>query len=184
MQSDKYPETIDIKFDRDALCLYWRLKGFIGISMVFIFIGGLFGLAQSEDRVGALRDGNGGDILFAFVEGIGIGVLIALAISLLFYAFFQHRQARRRADKLVARVEGAFLRVIDVGTIHRDRKLHFRSILDYSVTQGWLRKKMGIESILLTTPGASVNALIQLPGVEDWENIRDMLAAVDAAREA
>jgi len=118
-------------------------------------------------------------ILRSIATGIGISTLIALFC----YFIFSHRIASRLASTLTVTVEGAFLHVCQHTAILSDRKLHFRSIVDYAATQDLLMRYFGIYTLQMSTTAGGQNTSLIIPGVKDCLHIRDVLADIDRLRE-
>jgi hypothetical protein len=108
---------------------------------------------------------------------------IALLIAVLFYLVSNHRLAWRLAASLEVSVEGPFLRVRQHLFVLSDRKLHFRSIVDYAVTQDLLMPYFGIHALQMNTTAGGENTNLVIPGVKDCLRIRDLLADIDSRRE-
>ena len=91
-----------------------------------------------------------------------------------------NRLGAKRALSYSARVEGAFLRIINGKS---DRKIHFRQIGDYEAILGNKRKpELGNINMMLPSSGNGQVYLV-LFAVANVLATRDMLAEVDAARE-
>ena len=64
-----------------------------------------------------------------------------------------------------------------------DRKLHFRSIVDYATTQDSLMRRFGIHALQMATTAGGQNTNLIIPGVKDCLRVRDLLADIDRQRE-
>ncbi len=192
--NDSYPASFVIEIDREALTKYFRLQSLIGWVTALLFFGGAFGFLRAvpvADKHVSVREAT-----LTFAGGIGKGVGLGLLLALVIYALFLHRRAARRAAYLELAVEGPFLRVrqqtysrnniqqsptFTHGT--SDRKLHFRSIIDYTVTQNFLMRRCGIHALEMTTPAAGLASILVIPGVKDCLKVRDTLSEIDRLRE-
>ncbi len=115
--------------------------------------------------------------------GVGTGIGISLLVALFCYLVFSHRFASRLAASLEVSVEGPFLHVRQHTAVLSDRKLHFRSIVDYATTQDFLMRHFGIQSLEMTTTAGGQNTNLVILGVKDCLRIRDVLADIDRLRE-
>ena len=180
--SDSYPEHLAVEIDRQRLKTYLRTKWLLSWVLSLGFFGGLFGLAS----IGAAFDRgftswSAGVALVAKCVAIGIGASSLLA--LLLYLILSHRLASRFAGSLELSVEGAFLHIRQHTSILTDRKLHFRSIVDYATTQDLLMRHFGLHALQMTTTAGGPTSTINIPGVKDCLRVRDVLADIDHLRE-
>ncbi len=180
--SDQYPETITIEIDRDRLRNYLRAKGLFSWALVLSLFGGLFGLSGVANALdhGLSSRAEGALILF---KSVGTGVGISLLVALFCYLIFTHRIATRQARTLQVSVEGAFLRVRQHTAVLSDRKLHFRSIVDYATTQDFLMRQFGIYALQMSTTAGGQNTNLVIHGIKDCLRVRDDLADIDRLRE-
>lgn len=180
--TDPYPSTLNIEIDRDRLRKYLRVKWLWMWTYPLSFFGILFGFAACA---GALDDGitSRSDALLLVARCIATGIGISALIALVCYLIFSHRIASRLAASLEVSVEDAFLRVREHARVMFDRKLHFRSIVDYAVTQDSLMRYFGIHSLVMTTTAGGQNTNLIIPGVKDCLQVRDLLADIDRQRE-
>jgi hypothetical protein len=192
--SDSYPASFVIEIDRERLTKYFRVRSLLLWGIVLSFLGGLLGGPAFLPERGARLPFREAvlNLVRSFAEGVGLGLVLALLI----YAIFCHRRAARRAAYLEVTVEGPFLRVRQqthklnnatasptVYRISSDRKLHFRSIIDYTVTQDFLMRYCEIYALEMTTPAAGLASFLVIPGVKDCLKVRDMLSEIDRVRE-
>ena len=180
--SDQYPSTLNIEIDRDRLRNYLRVKWLFSWALPLCFFGGMFGLATLGKAIDHGFPSRAAAVLFV-AKGIGIGIGITLLISLFCYFVFSHRLASRLAASLEVSVEGAFLRVRQHTSVLSDRKLHFRSIVDYATTQDFLMRYFGIHALQMATTAGGQNTNLIIPGVKDCLRVRDLLADIDGQRE-
>ncbi len=179
--SDPYPSQFAIEIDRDNLRKYYRVQwllqwlclGFFGI-----YIGGFASTAEIER--GSKFGWNAASIV---ARDAAIGMAVSLIVAILLYLYFSHRRAARYADSLEISVEGSFLRIRQQTKSFLDRKLHFRAIVDYAVTQNALMHWCCIEALQMTTMSGGVHSTIRVPGVKDCLKVRDILAEIDRLRE-
>lgn len=108
---------------------------------------------------------------------------MSLFAFLAFY-FFVHRPASlKAAAKMEVTVEGSFFRIRTYHFLHTDRKVHFRSIVDYATTEDSFMRYFGIAALELSTMGGGRFQTITIPGVKDCLAVRDMLSEIDRLRE-
>jgi len=176
--SDQYPQTLNIEIDRDRLRNYlrtrWLLNWVIGLGL-FGGMVGLAGIGSALER--GIHSWRAGVAFFAF--SFGSTTLIAL----LLYFILSHRRAARFAASLQISVEGAFLRIRQHTSVMSDRKLHFRSIVDYATTQDFLMRRFGIHALEMATTAGGQKTNLIIPGVKDCLRVRDLLADIDSQRE-
>ncbi len=181
--SDQYPSTLSIEIDRDRLRTYLRVKWYLCCAVPLSLFGGMFGLAAVFDKsVHRVATSGGATVLLA-VKALGIGIGLALLIALFCYFIVSHRIASRFAATLEVTVEGTFLRIRQHTIVMSDRKLHFRSIVDYATTQDLLMRYFGIHALQMATTAGGQNATLIIPGVKDCLKVRDLLAEIDRQRE-
>lgn len=180
--SATYPDVLHIEIDRDSLRNYLRAKWLLSWVCCLGFFGGMFGLAGAGAAIErGSHSWQAGVMLFAKSLGIGLGSTTLLALIL--YFILSHRLAARLAASLEISVEGAFLRIRQHTGVMSDRKLHFRSIVDYATTQGSLMRRFGIHALQMSTTAGGQNTHLIIPGVKDCLRIRDLLADIDSQRE-
>jgi len=180
--SDHYPETLSIEIDRGRLRAYLRTKWLISWALILSLIGGMYGLSC----IGSALDGGVAsrfDAVLIVVKCVAKGIGVSLLIALVCYLIFSHRIASRLASSLQVSVEGSFLHVRQHAATLSDRKLHFRSIVDYATTQDCLMRYFGIQSLQMTTTAGGQNTNLVIPGVKDCLRVRDVLADIDRLRE-
>ena len=85
--------------------------------------------------------------------------------------------------KLIKQVEGAFLHIVQENYARVDRKLHFRSIVDYAAVDDILMRRFGLMALRMNTTGGGLDSTINLIGIKDCLKVRDMLAEIDSIRE-
>ncbi len=184
MTTDPHPRDIDYAFDRPVLLRYLRLRAalfwIIGLGAISLFVGVCLG----GDH---LQHGRG-DMSQRFAKAAwyplyGLGIGIGLAV--LGYGVLSHGPSRRQAEGFTLQVEGPFLRIRQGGLLRIDHKLHFRSIIDYSLVDGPLRRRFGLKTLQLTVAGIAVpqGGGLAINGLVNVEQVRDQLAEIDAARE-
>lgn len=180
--SNQYPSSLNIEIDREHLRNYLRAKWLLAWALPLSFFGGMLGLASISR---ALDHGlsSRADAIFIILRHIGAGIGISLLIALFSYFVFSHRVASRVAATLEVSVEGAFLRVRQHAAVLSDRKLHFRSIVDYAATQDFLMRYFHIHALQMATTAGGQNTNLIIPGVKDCLRVRDLLADIDSQRE-
>ena len=123
------------------------------------------------------------EIVSSVILTCGIGLCVGLLVALLLYLMLSHWRAKRLASSLEPSVEGAFLRIRENTLGLRDQKLHFRSIIDYTMTQDALMRYFGIETLVMTVSGGGPGSGIVIHGVKDCLKVRDTLSENDRQRE-
>ena len=179
--TDPHPAHIEIEFDRPAMVQYLRVRWLI--SWLYLTpLGALMGFSTVAQ---ALDDGlpSGVNPLLLILERTGAGAGIAALAGLVIYLLFGHFRAPRHAANLRVSVEGAFLRIQQDLWVRTDRKLHFRSIVDYATVQGGLMRRFGLHALRMTTTASGQYSVLTLYGIKDCLKVRDMLADIDRIRE-
>ena len=190
--NDPFPASFVIEFDRERLTTYFRVKCLLGWGIGLSLLGSMVGFLTAAN---ALDHSSGPSVVWLLAGRIGAGLGVGFLLALLVYALFCHRRAARRAAYLEISVEGPFLRVRQRLYVRlsdqpnngsyatSDRKLHFRSIIDYAVVQDFLMRRCGISALQMTTPAGGFGLMLCIPGVKDCLKVRDMLSEIDALRE-
>jgi len=178
---DPYPFHVPIEIDRVQLRKYLRAKWLLAWMLALSGFGAFFGLASASKMAEQSPSvGQGFGILAAgFAGGLALGLLLGVVA----YFVFSHWLAGRMARGLEVSVEGPFLRVRQSTLVRTDRKLHFRSIVDYTTVQGGLMQYFGIEALQMTTIAGGQNTALTIAGVKDCLKTRDMLSEIDRLRE-
>lgn len=180
--NDSYPSHLTIEIDRIPLARYQRMSRFMLCLLPLSFFGGLLGFVAG---VGSIERGDltGINAVLSVIKGLAMGLGISSAVALVIYLVFCHWTATRYANSLEVTVEGAFLRIRQHSGARTDRKLHFRSIVDYTTYQDTLMRRFGIHSLHMATIGGGPHSIVVIPGVKDCERVRDMLSEIDRLRE-
>lgn len=180
--SDPYAEQLAVAIDRDRLKNYLRFKWLLAWLVPLCFFGGLLGLASISKSIDeGIVTGQNAMVLISIRIGTGVGIGLLLAACC--YLMVSHRAASRLAATLNVSVEGSFLRIQQHASVFYDRKLHFRSIVDYTTTQDRLMRWFGIHSLQMSTTAGGHHAVLFIHGVKDCLRIRDLLADIDRIRE-
>jgi hypothetical protein len=180
--SDPYPSTLSIEIDRDRLRNYLRAKWLLAWTLPLTTLGA-YTFGDVEKTLADSADASRSDVLLLALRSIGTGIAIALIIALILYFVTSHRLAARLAASLDVSVEGPFLHVRQHGISFSDRKLHFRSIVDYTTTQDLLMRWFGVFSLQMATTAGGPNTHLLIHGVKDCLRVRDLLAEIDRVRE-
>jgi hypothetical protein len=180
--SDSYPDHFTIEIERERLRRYLRTKYLLSWLLCLGFFGGLFGFASASAAFDRGIESWQAAVVLAS-KSIAIGVGVSSLIALFVYLLFSHHLASRFASSVELTVEGAFLRIRQHTYIRSDRKLHFRSIVDYAATQDFLMRRFGLHALQMTTIAGGPTSRINVPGVKDCLRVRDLLADVDQKRE-
>ena len=180
---DPYPEHFELEIDRERLRRYLRVHWFLAWMTLFTSFGAVFGMASAIDEF-EKNPVNFWVAVSTAAQCTGMGAAIGFGGAVVMYFVFSHYLAARYADALRVNVEGAFLRIRERSLLEfRDRRLHFRSIVDYVVVQGWLMRRFNIAALQMTTTGGGPKSTIQIPGVRDCLQVRDALSHIDRLRE-
>lgn len=184
---DPYPEEFTIEINRPGLARYLRRAERIRIDVVLGTLGafgGLFYAAAWVERIEASAATIAPLLIPALVvAGAALGALLGTFLTPLVYAVLSRKEVRRQVESLHVAVEGPYLRIRSQSSRTSDRKLHFRSIVDYSTIQDRLARRCGVELLQLTTMAGGQHTLVLIPAVEDCLEVRDTLAEVDRLRE-
>ena len=180
---DSYPETINFEINRTQLERYMNRTGLYVISLIFLFGGIFFGFLRA---IGAANDMHfkSKDELYLFLIGrmsICVGIIIVAIFC--FYVLGIRRHSKRYATALDVSVEGSFLRIREYSKGLVDRKIHFRSIVDYSNIQSPMMTRYGIQSLKMNTTSGGQYSAITILGIEDCLKVRDILSDIDQQRE-
>ncbi len=180
---DPYPTHWDLEIDRSRLKQYLRTKWFLAWALPLTLIAAFIGLANSSDVL-AQKAFSWSMVLATWTLGALAGAAIGMAAATLLYFLISHRHAARFADSLQVSVDGPFLRIRQRRLeASDDRRLHFRSIIDYAVVQDPLMSRFRIAMLQMTTTGGGPSSTIQVPGVINCLQVRDTLSEVDPLRE-
>lgn len=179
---DTYPQNFPIEIERLKLCRYLRAQAILSWSTL-VAVSSVLGAVARTGKRNAPNLNSVAEVWREFLLGLGIGAAVGLLIACLLYLVFNHFSAKRIADSLQVSVEGQYLRVVERALIHRDRKLHFRAIVDYACFQGPLMRYCGITGITMHTMAGGYGAVVNILAVKDAPKIRDMLSDIDRLRE-
>ncbi len=174
---ESHPEIFQIEIDHKRLCRYLRLQAFLGLSALFLFFGAFFGFASHADKRNHANIESVADFMAQGMRGAGIGTSIGLLLALFAYFVFYHFPAKRQACAVQLRVEGQYLRFRDGFLFRRDRKLHFRAIVDYSCFEGPLMRWCDIGGLEMTTMAGGQGSILRVPGVKDAGKVQNVLTA-------
>ena len=180
--NDPYPSHFQIEIDRERLKNYLRASRMLVWTLSPCLIVGFLGFAAASGHV-QRADFPLLKIIWMLISGIGTGMGIGAVTGMLGYFVFSRRAISRYVESLEISVEGAFLRVREGASIKTDRKLHFRSIVDYTTCQDSLMRRLGIHTLHLATIGGGPRSTVVVPGIKDCEKVRDLLSEVDRIRE-
>lgn len=180
---NSYPEIMKFEINRSQLERYNNRIGLYVISLLFMFLGVFFGFAYI---IGAANDLHfkSKDELYLFLIGrMSICVAITIAAIFGFYIFGIRKHSKRYAATLDVSVEGSFLRIREYSKGLVDRKIHFRSIVDYSNIQSPMMTRYGLQSLKINTTSGGQYSAITILGIEDCLKVRDILSDIDQQRE-
>lgn len=180
---DSYPEIINFEINRTQLERYSNRIGLYVISLLFMFLGVFFGFVHT---IGAANDLHfkSKDELYSFlIERMSICIAITIAAIFCCYVFGICKHSKRYAATLNVSVEGSFLRIREFSKGLVDRKIHFRSIVDYANIQSPMMTRYGIQSLKMNTTSGGQYSAITILGIEDCLKVRDILSDIDQQRE-
>lgn len=181
--TDQFPANIEFEIDRARLMRYWRIQGFVGccgpatllISIMFTPFFSLLFLGVRQAPPGPLALWRSVAFVVATLSGFLAGSLL--------YFIMAHYPAKWAATNLRLTVEGPYLRIVSGAIFVTDRRIHFRSISDYSTHDGPLLKRLGMKALSFRVIGGAQATSSTIPGIIDAVKARDLLCEIDAARE-
>jgi hypothetical protein len=179
---DTYPDTFELEIDRPALRRYLRIEWFLSWFAVIMVLGGIITFAYICGQLGNDPILDLTELVTFVASRAAAGLSIAAALSVVCYFSISHLIAARVAKSLRVSVDGAFLRIVQQHFARIDRKIHFRSIVDYSIVESPLMRWLGVKSLKMTTTGGMHSDLVVV-GLADCERMRDVLAEIDSHRE-
>jgi hypothetical protein len=177
--NDTHPKFFEIPLNRPALRGFLRAQGFLLFSVFPGCMGFLIGASRAEDQSRIEKVESLPAILYGSLVGFSYLFLAGTAL----YFLFRHFWASRLAATLDVSVDGPYLCIKSNAFFLSDRKIHFRSIVDYTVVQGGLMRVFGLLALRLSTTIGGPNSSITIYGVRDAVRIRDILIEVDRLRE-
>lgn len=175
---DNHPEKLEFEIDREGLRRSLR-AGFL------IAWGSLFGLMMILVVLFAVPRGleaglSSGLKVFAW------GTVSTALISSIGYFGFTVRTLQRAVQAVSLKVDGPYLLVqsYDIGSRSwHDRKLHFKSIVDYGIMEDSHMRRYGVKALKLTTLSGGISSNVLVPAVRNCHQVRDLLAEIDLERE-
>lgn len=175
---DNHPEKLEFEIDREGLRRSLK-AGFLaawGILFGFsMFLGGMMALSNGQ-RTG-LASG-----LTILAEWTAVTVFLIFAG----YIIFTRRTLIRAVEAVSLKVDGPYLLVQTYEVATRswhDRKLHFKSIVDYGIMEDSHMRRYGVKALKLTTLSGGMSSNVLVPAVRNCHQVRDLLAEIDLARE-
>lgn len=180
--TDPYPENIVIDIDRERLRKYRHKQQLYAVLAFSVILGFPIGMGIMDVEL-SRHSGTIKKTPAFVISRLGVGFVSSLALGLLARATWGRRLTDREAKAWKVSVEGPFLRVCQYSGGWLDQKLHFRSIVDYSVLQDATMKRHGISSLQFSTTAGGYRSTLRIPAVKDCEKIRDMLIEIDRIRE-
>lgn len=175
---DTHQDKIEFEIDRDGLRRSLKagyLTAWAILFAVMMLPGGLIGLTRGLEA-GTL---SGLKCLAYWAAG-------AAAICYMGYFTGTRKTLNRRVEAVSLKVDGPYLLVqtyeLPGGSWH-DRKLHFKSIVDYGIVEDSNMRRHGIQSLNLTTLAGGKSSEVIVPAVRNCQQVRDLLSEIDLARE-
>jgi membrane protein YdbS with pleckstrin-like domain len=153
------------------------------ISPTILILGFMFGVTHFGNTTEYLAFNSENEAYLFLIRRLTIYVSIMVGVIFYIYIFHIRKHSKRYADALAVSVEGSFLRIREnVGRLV-DRKIHFRSIVDYSNIQSPMMNRYGIQSLKMNTTSGGQNSTIKIEGIENCLKVRDILSDIDQQRE-
>jgi membrane protein YdbS with pleckstrin-like domain len=180
---DSYPEIINFEINRAQLERYMNRVGLYTISAAILMLGCMFGFAHIVGATKDLAFKSKNEAYLFLIGRMSICLLITVAFIIFIYIFMIRKHSKRYADALAVSVEGSFLRIRENSGRMVDRKIHFRSIVDYSNVQSPMMNRYGIQSLKMNTTSGGQNSTITIEGIENSLEVRDVLSDLDQQRE-
>lgn len=181
---DRYPTEIDFEIDRKQLLRYWRMQAVLGCSGATLPFAVLIAMAFFKSHLESHRDLSVGSLTVWFILYVVVGTAAGLLVACLIYLLMCHLPAQRASQNLRLMVEGPYLRFVSGGYFVTDRRIHFRSVSDYSTHEGPLLRKLGMKSLSFRIAGSGQMPLLHhVVGLVNPDDVRDQLCEIDAARE-
>lgn len=182
--TDRHPSTFAIDIDSRALTRYLRAQSLLLALFICCFFGLLFGFSSITEDLDQHTFKTIGELVVLLLKGTGGGILIGGSVALILYLLFAHIPVAKHAASIRVSVEGPFLHLKQGSRLRMDRKLHFRSLVDYSTLETPLMRRFGVKSLLITTTGwGGPQNMLRITGIKDCVKVRDMLAEIDSIRE-
>lgn len=181
--SNTYPEIINFEINRTQLEQYMNRVGLYLISFVFIILGGYISFSHTINSTIKLKFKSKEEMYYFMIGRMCICVALTVLVIYLFYILGVCRHSRRYVSTLKVSVEGSFLRIQEYSGNLVDRKIHFRSIVDYSTIQSPMMTRYGIQTLKMNTTTGGQNSSITIHGIEDCLKVRDILSSIDQQRE-
>ena len=184
--AEHFPHTIPIEIDRAGYYRYLRIASVIRWTFVCTLIGASVGAVVFMNGEPAGEVMSHADIRSLLLGGFGGGAVGGLLVGGLGYVVCGRTLAKRTAIALEVTIEGPFLRIAEGVWTRCDRRLHFKTIDDYTCCQGPLMRWCGISLISLRRDLiANGRALpgICIPAAKDPIRTRDLLSEIDRIRE-
>jgi len=182
-KTSTHPNKITIEIDRPRLRRYLCANALFPCLILFFIFGVPLSIAPVADTLDHGVFATKMDATLLLFGTLAKGVAISQLLALAYYFLFRHRATLRAADNLEITIEGPFLHIREYKSARMDRKLHFRSIVDYATMDGPLMRFFGISALQMTTTGGGLNSTITLPGVKNCLAVRDLLSEIDSQRE-
>jgi len=175
---ENHPDKIEFEIDREGLRRSLKagyLTAWAALFAVFMLPGGMIALARGQDA------GFPSGLKFLACWAAGTAV-----ISCVGYFTSFRETLRRRVEAVSLKVDGPYLLIrtyeLPSASWH-DRKLHFKSIVDYGIVENSNMRRHGIQSLKLTTLAGGSSSDVIVPAVRNCQQVRDLLSEIDHARE-
>jgi hypothetical protein len=175
---DSHPDKIEFEIDREGLRRSLRasfLTAWAGLGGFLMFFCGALAISRGQDA--------------GLSSGLKLLTLCAVGTAaILFVGYFTltRRTLNRCVDAVSLKVDGPYLLVhtYEVGSRSwHDRKLHFKSIVDYGIFENSNMRRYGVKALKLTTMAGGLSSDVIIPAVRNCQQVRDLLSEIDHARE-
>ena len=159
---ETHPDKIEFEIDREGLRRSLRAnsltawKALFGFSM---FMGGMVELSYGQ---------NAG--MPAGLKFFACWVACTVAIISVGYFTLTRRTLIRAVDATHLKVDGSYLLVQTYDVASRswhDRKLHFKSIVDYGIFENSNMRRYGVKALKLTTMAGGLSSDVIIPAVRN-----------------
>jgi membrane protein YdbS with pleckstrin-like domain len=181
--ADKFPEQVEFEIDRPRLVRYLRACGFAVCVGGMIPVSLFFSLAAFSGSFQHRPPVEFDEILPRLATYLATGVSIGCCVGVLLYFITAHFPARWAAQNVRLIVEGPYLRLVSGAIFVSDRRMHFRTISDYSTHSGPLLWRFGMKTLSFSTTSGRNGLPTRIAGLVDPDKVRDALCEIDAARE-
>lgn len=184
--NDRFPSKLEFEVDHHKLVKLNRIVAQFGCYGACLLIASVLSLGIAKNTIVFYANSSFMTICGIVSLNVSLGLVAGMLLGSLFYFGYFRAAAKRRAENQKVLVEGPFLRVISGGYFVTDNRYHFREIHRYQISQGPLLRKLGLKTLSLYCSSGRSNqssCLINIDGLANVDEVRDILCEIDAARE-